>query len=916
MSAPSKAAEGIDVTMRTPKRRARSRIARAAAGALGGLLVSLALVAPAQAEFAIDRFSTQMLDVDPATLAQTEVTQAGAHPDLFVVDFSFTTRRNARGGPIPYENPKDVQIELPAGVYGNPQATPRCSMVDFGRDRCSAQTAVGTNDAIYTNGGRPTTFTATSPVYNVTPPKGVVARFAFRILAVDVILDMKINSDGRYTLQTDIRSLSQATAVVSDRMTLFGIPADYNGPGGVSGGGTRVPLLTVGSECGPPQPSLIRATSWDHPDTWVSSSYTPQQGISGCDGTAFAAGMTLQPLSPRAGVPSGYDVRLKVPQSDAPDALATPPVRRVSTTLPLGVAVSPSSVEGLVGCSDEQAALRTLADPACPAAARIGSVRIDTPLLSEPLTGGVFLGTPLSMRSQRGEMLRIFLIAQAQGVTIKQEGRITPDPATGQLTAVFDPTPQLPFSELAIDFNGGPTAPLTNPQQCGTHTTTTAVTAWSGQTVSSQDSFQVTQDANGSACAPLGFAPAFVAGMGNAAAGASSAFTLGFGRDDTQQDLGDLSVTLPAGMMGMVASSELCADAAAAAGTCGEESRIGSVRTAVGAGTNPFQLSGRGVYLTGPYKGGPFGLSIVVPALAGPFDLGTVVVRAAIHVDRRTAALSIVSDPFPTILEGIPLRMRQVQVAIDKPGFMVNPTSCSEKRISGVVRSSTGTPANVGSRFQAGNCRALPYAPKLALRVGARGRTRKGITTPLSARLTMTSGQANNRVVTVKLPKALNSRLTVIRDACTLEQFDAGTCTKNAGTATAVTPVLRNPLSGTLQFVKNPARRLPDLMVRLHGAGREAGVVIDLTSKVTIPRDLSLQTSFDTIPDVPIRSFRLDLVAGRRGAIGIVRGLCAASTRRALSSTVSFRAQDGRLQQLGQRMQVAGCGAARAAKRR
>ncbi|HST38309.1 MAG TPA: hypothetical protein VLK58_02305 [Conexibacter sp.] len=902
--------------MRTPKRRARSRIARAAAGALGGLLVSLALTAPAQAEFAIDRFSAQMLDVDPATLAQTEVTQAGAHPDLFVVDFAFTTRSNARGGPIPYENPKDVQVELPAGVYGNPQATPRCSMVDYGRESCSDQTIVGSNDATYTVAGRPNTFTYTAPVYNVTPPEGVVARFAFRILAIDVILDMKINSDGRYTLQTDIRNLSQATAVVADRMTLFGIPADLNGGrgGGVPGGGPRIPLLTVGAQCGPPQPAVMRATSWDHPDTWVGASYTPQQGISGCEATAFSAGMTLQPQSPRSGVPSAYDIRLQVPQSDAPDALATPPVRRVVSTLPEGVVVSPSSVQGLTGCTDEQAALRSLADPVCPDASRIGSVRIDTPLLSEPLTGGVFLGQPLSMRSQSGEMLRIFLIATAQGVTIKQEGRITPDPVTGQLTAVFEPTPQLPFAELAIDFNGGPTAPLTNPRQCGTHTTTTAVTAWSGQTVTSQDSFATTQDANGNACAPLGFAPAFVAGMGNASAGASSTFTLGFGRDDTQQDLGDLSVNLPAGMMGMVASSELCDDAAAAAGTCADSSRIGSVKTAVGAGANPFQLSGRGVYLTGPYKGGAFGLSIVVPAVAGPFDLGTVVVRAAVHVDRKTAALSIVSDPFPTILEGIPLRMRQVTVAIDKPGFMVNPTSCSEKRIGGVLRSSTGTAANVGSRFQAGNCRALPFAPKLALQVGSRGRTGRGVTTPLTARLTMTPGQANNRAVTVKLPKSLNSRLEVIRDACTLEQFEAGTCDKNVGTASATTPVLRNPLTGTLQFVRNPARRLPDLMVRLRGAGREAGVVIDLTSKVTIPRDLSLQTSFDTIPDVPISSFRLSLVSGRRGAIGITRNLCEATTRRNLISDVSFRAQSGVLKQAGQRVQVAGCGARAAPK--
>lgn len=902
-------AEGIEPTMTTSTRKT-ARLRRAAAGLAGGLVAALALAAPAQAEFGIASFSSKMLGPD----GTTEVTQAGTHPTTFVTTFNLITRTNSRGGPIPFENPKDVRVELPTGLYGNPQATPLCSMADFGNDRCSEQTAVGSNDATYTNAGRPNLFTFTSPVYNVVPPDGVVARFAFRILAVDVILDMRVNSDGRYNLQTDIKDLSQATAVSRNRLTLYGVPADLNGPGGTPGGGTRVPLLTLGSECGPQQPAKLGVTSWDHPNTWVTAEYAPP-AITGCDGAAFAANMAFQPRSPRAGGPSGYDVRLAVPQSSSADALATPPVRRVVATLPEGVVVSPSNATGLVGCTDEQAALRSLDEPACPAASRIGSVSIDTPLLSEPLTGGLFLGKPLSMSAQSGEMLRIFFAAQAQGVTIKQEGRITPDPVTGRLRAVFDSAPQMPFSRLTLSFNDGPGAPLTNPRTCGTYTTTTDVTSWAGQTSTTQDSFQITQSADGGACAPLGFAPSFVAGLANPTAGGSAAFMLGFGRTDGEQDLGDLSVDLPAGVMGMVAQAELCDDAAAAAGTCGEASRVGSVQVAAGPGTNPFQLAGRGVYLTGPYKGGAFGLSIVVPALAGPFDLGTVVVRSAIHVDRQTAALRIVTDPFPTILEGIPLRMRQVRVSIDKPGFMVNPTSCSEKRIAATLRSAEGASANVGSRFQAAGCRSLPYTPKLGLRVGARGRTRHDITTPLQATLTMPRGQANNRSVTVKLPKTLNSRMRVIQDACTLEQFAAQTCERSVGTAVARTPVLREPVSGKLYFVRNPARRIPDLMVRLKGAGREAGVEIDLTGKVTIPRDLSLRTAFDTIPDVPIDSFQLNLVAGRQGAIGTVGDFCKAATRRQTVADLGFRAHSGVLKQVRQRIAVDGCPSGRAARR-
>ncbi|HST41821.1 MAG TPA: hypothetical protein VLK58_20040, partial [Conexibacter sp.] len=445
------------------------------------------------------------------------------------------------------------------------------------------------------------------------------------------------------------------------------------------------------------------------------------------------------------------------------------------------------------------------------------------------------------------------------------------------------------------------------------YTTTSEITAWSGQVATTSDTFQITQDANGNPCAPLGFAPSFKAGMANPAAGASSTFTLAFGRDDAQQDLGDLTVDLPAGLMGMVASADLCSDAAAAAAACGAGSRIGSVTAAAGAGANPLQLPGRGVFLTGPYKGAPYGLAIVVPAVAGPFDLGTVVVRAAIFVDRRTAALRIVSDPMPTILEGIPLRIRQVTVAIDKPGFMVNPTSCSAKGIGGTLRSAQGAAAAVSSRFQVGGCRSLPYDPRLTLQVGARGRTGRGLTTPFAATLRMRPGHANNRAVTVKLPKTINARLRVVQDACTLVQFTSGSCDKPVGTALASSPVLRDPLKGTLYFVRNPARRLPDLMVTLRGQGTGAGIAIDLTAKVTIPRDLALQTSFDTIPDVPISLFRLNLVAGRRGTLGITRNLCQAVNRRQ-TADVDFRAQSGVLEQVDQKLQVTGCGARAAPK--
>lgn len=878
------------------------------------VLAALAGASPAAAEFGFESgaFRARLHDA-----AGVEVTQAGSHPDA-TVEFMLRSKLDANGDRVPDESVKDVAVELPAGLVGNPQATPRCTHADFVIRRCDRGALVGI-ETIMTAAiqGAPIDET-TVPVYNLVPPDGVVARFGFQVASVYITIDMRVRSDGDYNLVADIGKLSSLLQIYGSKLTLWGVPADNNGAGpfeftdfsegtyGGPGDGPRRPFLTAPTKCGPPLTTTISATSWQHPEQVARDAYTPAAGISGCEALGFDAALDLHPESPRAGAPSPYAVTLTVPQSDDPDGLATPTVRDVTVTLPEGVAVSPSSAGGLEGCSDAQAALRSLDEPACPAASKIGTVAIETPLLARPLTGAIFLGAPKSMDAQSGEMLRTLLIASGEGVTVKLEGKITPDPVSGRLRAVFAANPQLPFSALSLRFQGGARAPLANPRACGTHTTSAEISSWGGQSVSSASSFEIAEGAAGGACAPLGFAPSFAAGMESAQAGAFAPFTLTFGRDDAQQDLGDLDLSLPAGVTGLIASADLCGEQLAAAGSCGEGSRIGSARVAAGPGESPFQLPGR-VYVTGPYKGAPFGMSIVVPALAGPFDLGTVVVRAAIHVDRTTAALRVVSDPLPTILQGIPLRIRTVTVAIDRPRFMLNPTSCAPKRVDGTVRSAQGAVAAVSSRLQVGGCRALPFEPRLALRVGASGHTARGRTTPLTARLKTRAGDANLRSVTVTLPKSVNARLEVIRDACTLEQFRAGSCTRRVGTATAVTPLLRDPLRGPAYFVRNPARRLPDLMVALQGQGAGAGVRIDLTGRVTIPPDLTLRTAFDTIPDVPITSFTLRLVAGRNGPLGSLADLCGADGRRRAVARVGKRAQSGRLRQTRQRLGIDGC---------
>jgi hypothetical protein len=476
---------------------------------------------------------------------------------------------------------------------------------------------------------------------------------------------------------------------------------------------------------------------------------------------------------------------------------------------------------------------------------------------------------------------------------VKLAGRIEADPLSGQVTAVFDDVPQLPFSSVRIAFDGGPRAVLANPPLCGAYAVSAELTSWSGRTVGVSSGFAVTASAGGGACPVVDgarpFAPGFTAGVESVAAGRSSPFHLRVTRTDEDAELGGLRVRLPRGLLGRLADVELCGEGDAAAGACGVGSRVGSVTVGAGAGPLPFYLTGGHVYVTGPYGGAPFGLSIVVPAVAGPFDLGEVVVRAAIEVDRRTAQLSVVSDPLPRILEGIPLQLRDVRVAIDRPGFMVNPTSCAEKQVRGLVSSTSGVVAALTERFQAAECRNLSFRPRLRLVVGSgEGPPRRGSAVPLTAVLTQRAGEANVRRVSVTLPRVLNARLEVVADACAPEALAAGRCERaRIGTATAVTPLLRDPLRGGVYLVRARPRGLPDIVVALQGQ-----VDVDLVGTVSVVRGTLLRATFGAVPDVAIRRFTLRLAGGRRGGIGVVGALCRVSAAR-LRSTTLVAGQNG-----------------------
>jgi len=147
--------------------------------------------------------------------------------------------------------------------------------------------------------------------------------------------------------------------------------------------------------------------------------------------------------------------------------------------------------------------------------------------------------------------------------------------------------------------------------------------------------------------------------------------------------------------------------------------------------------------------------------------------------------------------------------------------------------------------------------------------------------------------------------LNTINDACTRAEFesDVAKCAHAvAGSATASTPLLRDPLHGTVYFVKN-GHPIPDLFVALRGQ-----VDFDLIGRITIPGGKRLATTFDAAPDVPIRSFSLRLLGGSSSAsIGAAANLCSKQSRRQ-QAEVDYIGQNGRVRQVDQAIKVAGCG--------
>jgi hypothetical protein len=938
---------------------------------------------------AVAAFGLEKLAVSARSQDGSVDVQAGSHP----YSLNTTIELAVNQGDL-----KDAKVELPPGLVGNPDATPKCTYQEFakqekGEPTCANSTAVGVATSYLYSAVTPESGTpVTEPVYNLVPPRGVAAEFGF-IVAKDtpVLLTSSVRTGGDYGLTTVVSDVNQAVLALASKVTIWGVPAakshnlvrgecerhvigvelpaeevgrglsegeyeletpvhekseeGYNEEvdqglpepttqsekkGGCESQGGEVPLLTNPTVCGLPRVARVGVDSWEEPGVFEDKELSMPE-IEGCGALDFTPTIGFQLEKGSGSTSSGLTGDIRVPQESVVSAsgLAEGTVRNTTVSLPAGVVVNPSSANGLQACSERQigytgqAELNKPGEPGvmtpqftsylpgsaaakeavaagkapaserelqqgmnfCPNASKIANVRVKTPVLEGELEGGMYLASPQNFlglpENPFASLLALYLVAEEPkaGVLVKAAGRVTANEVTGQLTASFEQTPALPFSDLHVEFFGGERAPLATPALCGSYQTTALLMPWSSASaVERTSNMSVTSGPGGSGCSssPLPFKPSLTAYSQNVNAGAFTSLTASMGREDGQQALHDVSVSFPPGVSAVLSGVPLCAEAQANAGSCGAGSLIGEATASAGIGGDPYTVTGGRVYLTEHYDGAPFGLSIVTPAVAGPFNLGNVIVRAKLEVNPLTAVVTATSTgEIPHILRGIPLQLRHISVTVNRPSFAINPTNCNPMTATATI---TGLERAVSllltTPFQMGDCAGLRFQPEVQILTKARSSKKGG--SSLTFKISYPKGALNTESwfseAKFVIPKQLPAELRTIQQACLATTFETnrGACPKHSviGSATVHTELLPEPLTGPVYFVSYGAAKFPDAVIILHGYG----LAVELRGETYIHNGITSAT-FRNTPDVPFESIEVNLPEGEYSEFGTNLGL-------------------------------------------
>ena len=903
-------------TSRRPSAASRALRAWMAAALLS--LTTLGLLAgPAAADMNIESF-----DVTSTS------TRVGSHPDLGMA-FSLEN-------PGEPESAQNVIVNTPEGIFGNPNATPQCTSEDFALEQCPPASQAGTITIVANHGGVKEKLLGTAPIFGVQPSGDETALFAFIVptLNIPVSIPVEVRTAGDYGLRFTVSQLTQLAPLKSADITFWGFPAhkdndDERFPKGSPGAPAGCPAVADTSCIGTPTPAAasvkplinypvkcsgqeitatITVQTYQDPSnpTTADDTYPP---VTDCFDMIFKPVLYANPTTKAADSASGLDLRLSAPQPFG-EATTPSPIASARVTLPPGFTINPDAADGQSACPDALANFDTEAPAECPDNAKIGTFSVGTPALDGRLNGSVYIGEP-----KPGDQYRLFLTLDGFGIHGKFIGSFLPDPATGQVTAVMENLPQVPFDDFQLHLFASDRGLLATSGRCGLYETVAHFFPWNDALADQRSAqfFSIETGPGGKPCpgAQRPFSPLLAAGTTDPTAGGHSDFSLKLDRNDGDQYLGDLGFTMPPGFTGSLRGIAYCPEASISAAShkpglveranpsCPESSLIGTTHVAAGPGAYPFNAVGR-IYMAGPFKGAPLSLVAVTPALAGPYDYGTQVVRVAVHLDPLDAHVIAISDTVPSIIGGVPLRLRSIRVSLDRPNFIINPTNCSAMSVHSEGIGDEGTVAGFDSYFHAVNCFALGFKPKMTVRQMGRA-TSRSQNPSLRFDLRTRPGDANIKSMSVTLPTAFAIDQRHLGNICSEKELAENQCQGRTaiGKAVTTTPLLDQPLEGPVYAVSGSGG-LPRLAFILNG---QVNLVPRAETRSLAKRGTGrLHTTVPVVPDAAIGHFRLTVFGGKQGYLVNTRSLC----RRTPVVKVSFKGQNGRSHKQAVKL-AAGC---------
>ncbi len=906
------------------------------------LLVAAIGAAPARAALTIEEFKTT-----------TTRSEAGAHPDL-------KTHFKLGNDGTP-EVAKNVAFDAPRGLFGNPRVLTQCTALDFSQQQCPPNSQVG-NVVIHADyEGDPNHLMGLAPIFTLEAGPEEAARFAFIVptLNIPIAIPVTVRSATDYGLRFTVSGITQSVPLSEVDLTFWGFPAATRqepgshdserfakGAPGEPAGCSKELIESVGepecvflynliyrgifspveasvpnrpfvsnpSVCGQSMATRLSVETYQRPGVFVHADASYPETIE-CNQQVFQPVAQAQLTTGEADAPSGLNLQFTIPQAQT-KAASPSSLKATTLTLPEGMSINPDAADGQTACSEAEAEFGTETPAHCADSSKVGTVTMKSESLEGDLSGSIYLGAPVP-----GNQYRLFIIAEGFGMKVKLIGKLVPNPQTGQVTAAFEDLPQLALEKFEMHIFASDRGIFATPTQCAVYPVQTDMFPWNPTIANQKGQFglSLTSGPNGRPC-PVGtrpFNPKLNAGTSNSEAGSFSSFTLDLDREDGDQYLKDLGFTMPPGLLASLKGLTYCPESGIASASqktgrteqaipsCPSSSQVGDTNVAAGPGGHPFHALGK-MYMAGPFKGAPLSLVAITPALAGPYDYGTVVIRVAVGVDSLDAHVTAISDTVPSIIGGIPLRLRQIQVNLTKPNFILNPTNCEPMSVLSKGIGAEGSSTEFSSYFQAANCADLAFKPQMSVKYLSGGKARAK-NPSLEFVLKTRVGDANIKSVAVTLSKAFAIDQRHLGNICSEAELVRTKCAgkQTIGSATTKTPLLDQPLSGPVYAVSGGGG-LPRLAFVLNGQ-----VPLVPRAKTSAVNNGALKTVVPVVPDAPIGEFRLTLLGAKQGYLVNTRGLC----NKPVINTVEYVAQNGR--KLTQNVKVkAPCGSGSKAKKK